>query len=496
MRLSTIGRVLRRHWRLIVALGALGAVLGGLASLLLGPGYASTSKVLVRGVSEEETLVAEAQIAKSRIVLERTAEILGVSGAELDGSVTVTPADGNVLVIRGTGPTPAAAREVTALATEQYMRFSGELASEGVSETIRVLTDVQQTLEIRVVDLNAQVAQLRGSGAAAASSSGELERLQAELTEATEALDGVEGALEDGPAGSRGSISVIEPAAEPTGPAPPTLVHLVGGGAGLLAVLGAAGVLVARSRDDRLRRGADIAAALDGPILASLPDQPGTALEKGASRSARRTWAARIRWLLREDRRWDVPPGSDTSVRRAADARCREVMARLRLSGSAGPVLVVVHDDDALARVAVARLALVAAADGPVTVVTDDPDLETLVAIADGTGTDSPRVTFTDPDGEPPAGHTVMRVAAVLAARPVIPSCGGAAGALVVLTAGTRTGWELVGLAEACADAGHAVAGALLVAPMSGWESDRERAPAPAAVPRRNGAPVAGVMGR
>lgn len=33
---------------------------------------------------------------------------------------------------------------------------------------------------------------------------------------------------------------------------------------------------------------------------------------------------------------------------------------------------------------------------------------------------------------------------------------------VVVLTAGTRTGWELVGIAEACADARHRVLGAIV----------------------------------
>jgi hypothetical protein len=35
-------------------------------------------------------------------------------------------------------------------------------------------------------------------------------------------------------------------------------------------------------------------------------------------------------------------------------------------------------------------------------------------------------------------------------------------GVLVVVTAGTRTGWELVGIAEACADAGQELLGLIV----------------------------------
>jgi hypothetical protein len=39
-------------------------------------------------------------------------------------------------------------------------------------------------------------------------------------------------------------------------------------------------------------------------------------------------------------------------------------------------------------------------------------------------------------------------------------------GALLVLTVGTRTALELVGIAEACADAGHEVIGAVVIQPV------------------------------
>jgi hypothetical protein len=50
------------------------------------------------------------------------------------------------------------------------------------------------------------------------------------------------------------------------------------------------------------------------------------------------------------------------------------------------------------------------------------------------------------------------------ASRPTVPG-EPVPGVLAVVTAGTRTGWELVGIAEACADAGHQVLGVVVTHP-------------------------------
>jgi hypothetical protein len=55
----------------------------------------------------------------------------------------------------------------------------------------------------------------------------------------------------------------------------------------------------------------------------------------------------------------------------------------------------------------------------------------------------------------------VLDVAEVDAERPTVPD-DAVPGVLVVTTAGARTGWELVGIAEACADAGHEVLGVVV----------------------------------
>jgi hypothetical protein len=98
------------------------------------------------------------------------------------------------------------------------------------------------------------------------------------------------------------------------------------------------------------------------------------------------------------------------------------VLSRLRehLPSGPGRVLVVVADDDPGARQAAERLAEFAAEE---------------------------RLT--------------LKVWEVDASRPTVPD-EAVPGVLAVVTTGTRTGWELVGITEACSDAGHEVLGVVV----------------------------------
>ncbi len=46
---------------------------------------------------------------------------------------------------------------------------------------------------------------------------------------------------------------------------------------------------------------------------------------------------------------------------------------------------------------------------------------------------------------------------------PDVPDVADTTGVVLVTTAGTRTAWELVGLTNACVDAGHRVLGTVIV---------------------------------
>lgn len=496
VRLSVVGHIVRRRWRQLVVLALLGAVLGAGASQLFSPGYTSTSSVLLQGPLEEEELQTEAQIAMSSVVLDRTAAAIGpgISGAQLQDSVSAAVLDGNLIAIKASADTPERAQQLTQRLTQEYITFSTELVRRATGASAQVLERLQQ----QIADANSRIIELQQAAPAAGAQQGtELEQLRTTLADAVTALEGL-GATgpERGAAAAFGaaSILVLEPAGLPSSPAQPTLVQFIGGGALLFPLLGVFAHLVAARADRRLWTGPDIAAAVGAPVVGNVDVPDGPTVD--GRPVGPRGWRARLRRLVRDDRPWGAAqpplPGNDLD----RNVRYRRLLARLR--GAPDTVLrllVLVADDDDTAHRAVAQLAVTAAAaGGPASVVTDREGFSRLVrATCDRAGASNVSLSIRS-SSEPAPGpaRTVLRVIDVSAARPTVPDCGRVAGTLVVLTAGTRTGWELVGIAEACADAGHRVLGAFVTHPAGVGARPAEPTRPDSSHASRNGTAMAG----
>ncbi|MGH3924442.1 MAG: exopolysaccharide biosynthesis protein, partial [Pseudonocardiaceae bacterium] len=275
VRLSVIGQILRRRWRLLLAVAALGAVVGATASLLWPPSYESGSRVLLQQEDlDKDRVRSEAAIAMSLVVLDRAAAALnwGVDGPGLQGSVTAAVADGNVLQIKATADSPDRAHQLAEQVTQQYVAFSTEILTKSASATGELLAPRKDGLQKQVEDMNRRISELQGSvgtvdaandqGAAARA---ELQRLISNRTESVKELNELDGRIAKAQAqtaASRENFSIIEPPVAPSDPVMPTRLQLVAGGAALAAVLGAVVLVVVRHADRRLRRGSDIAAAL------------------------------------------------------------------------------------------------------------------------------------------------------------------------------------------------------------------------------------------
>lgn len=468
VRLSAVGQIVRRRWRLLAGLATVGALLGSGASLVFSPGYESSSSVLLQGPLEDAELQTEAQIAVSSIVLDRTVAALGwdVSGAELRDSVSAEVADGNVIEIRGSAESPERAQQLTNRVTREYATFSTELVNRAAGASAQALETIQQ----RVADTNSRIVELQQSAPGTlenAQGRTELEQLRTTMADAITKLEEISGGEQGAGAEAafgEASIVVLEPATRASGPAEPTLVQFAAGGALLLFLLGVFAPLVAARADRRLRSDSQIAAALGSAVVGSVdvPDVP-TAHEPS---TGPRGWRARMWRLVRDDRAWDAPqhPMSVDGLNR--DVPYRRVLARLRGAPGAGlRLLVLVAHDDLTAHRAVAQLAVAAGLDGsPASIVTDRADVARMLQAAAGNaGMGNVRLTVRPSSDPAPGNHrTVLHVVDVSAARPVVPDGGRVSGALVVITAGTRTAWELVGIGEACADAGHRVVGAFV----------------------------------
>ncbi len=404
VRLSMIGQVLRKRWLALTAITIAGALVGAAASLVVSPGYQATSQVLVRGQQADTEFDAQAQLATSSTVLDRAAAALGWddTGADLRDSVDATVSEGGLLEITGAADTPREAQQLTDQVAAEYVTFANELITTTTDASTQVRLERLEALRQQVEITNDQINRLHR-----ASTKGDLTldtvRARTELESLRKDLAEAMAQLEEAAASPGGQEPlVIGPAAAPTGKASPTMTHLAAGGAAVFLLLGGFGFLLAARADTRLRESGEIGAALGVPVSGTLPVPD--------ERTSPRRW-----------RRSRGQPASDDDL--ADDPQVSRVLHRLAVDDDR-PLLLVAADDDPLAHRAVTRLAMAAGADA--------------------------------------TRRTVLRIAHIDPAEPVLDVSDDVGSAVLVLSASTRTGWELVGISLACADAGHPLVGSVL----------------------------------
>ena len=416
IRLATIGRILRRRWRLLTALAMLGALVGYGTSLLFPPHYTTSASVLLPGAWEERELLTQTEVATSSVVLDRTAAALkwaGVGGSELRDQVSAKAADGNIIKISGTAETPKRAQQLSDQVAKQFVTFAARVVGDNTDpETAAQIDELQQT----VVQTNRRITELAdatdpGQTVESVQTRTELAKLRTALQEAINKLDQVD------PAANKANMVVMGSAAKPTGEAPPTRTQLVVAGALLFFLFSVIGHLTAARMSRRLRTQPEIAAALGSALLGTVDVPGGRSAHQPKGRGTRNG----IRRLLGVDVRWDVPSPQASGDEASRQIRYRRVCARLRDQLPAPRrLLVVVPDGDEVARLAAER----------------------LVAEAEN-----------DP---------LLRVVEVSVSQPMVPDRHNESGALVVLSAGSWTAGELTGIAEACADARYEVVGVVV----------------------------------
>ncbi|NGO08537.1 polysaccharide biosynthesis protein [Streptomyces sp. HC44] len=416
IRLATIGRILRRRWRLLAILAVVGALVGYGTSLVFPPRYTASASVLLPGQWEERELLTQVNVATSSTVVDRAAAALdwsGVSGTELRDRVSATAADGNIVKISGTADTPEQAQQLSDRVAREFVGFAARIAG---GSTDPGAATAPETLRQKVEETNRRISDLAeaadpGQSVESVQTRTALEKLRTSLDEAMKKLD------EADPAANKAGMVVMGPAARPTGEAPPTRMQFVVAGALLFFLLAVIGHLAAARMNRRLRTEAEIAAALGSALLGTVDVLD----ERDAHRPEGGSPRARIRRFLGVDTPWDVPAPLRSGDEAGRRIRYRRVCARLRNQLPAPRrLLLVVPDGDEIARRAA----------------------EQLVAEAG-----------TDP---------LLRVVEVPVDRPTVPDRGTESGALVVLSPAGWTTEELAGIAEACADGGHEVVGIVI----------------------------------
>ncbi|MCX5239466.1 Wzz/FepE/Etk N-terminal domain-containing protein [Streptomyces prunicolor] len=416
IRLVTIGRILRRRWRLLAVLAVAGALFGyGTSVLLLPPRYTAEASVLLPGQWEERELLTQVDIATSSAVVDRAAAALkwGTNGAELQKDVSAKADDGNIIKVSGTADTPERAQRLSDQLAQQFVTFATRIAGGSTDAAADTATEA---LRKQVAETNRRITDLADSADPGQTVEGvqartELEGLRTGLQDAMKKLE------EANPASAKASMVVMGPAPRPTGAAAPTRMQLTVGGALLFLLLAVIGHLAAARVSRRLRAEPEIAAALGSPFLGTV-DVPG---ERHGHRPESHGSRARFRRLLGIDTPWDAPALQRSGDEAERRLRYRRVCARLRDQLPAPRrLLVVVPEGDEVARLAAGQ----------------------LVAEASG----DPR----------------LRVVEVSVDRPIVPDRDTESGALAVLSAGSWTAGELAGIAEACADGGHELVGVVV----------------------------------
>src|SRR5437763_16003899 len=152
VRLALVGQVLRRRWRLLTALAVLGAGVGAAASLVLSPGYQTTSNALLQGPRQADELLTQAEVAISSVVLDRAAAALPwhPSGADLKKQVAASATNGNVVTITASAGTAEQAQQLADQVAQQYVKYAGQLATNSADSSSQLAGEQQEALRQQV----------------------------------------------------------------------------------------------------------------------------------------------------------------------------------------------------------------------------------------------------------------------------------------------------------------------------------------------------------
>lgn len=211
IRLVTMGRIIRRRWRLLTLLALVGALVGYGASLLFPPSYTTSASVLLPGAWQERELLTQAQVATSSVVLDRAAATLGwrgVGGGELRDRVTATASDGNIIKISGTADTPGRAQQLSDQVAQQFVTFAARIAG---ANTDPAAAAQPEALRQMVTQTSRRITELAdatdpGKTVESVQTRTELAKLRTALQEAIKKLDQVD------PAASKANMVVMGPA--------------------------------------------------------------------------------------------------------------------------------------------------------------------------------------------------------------------------------------------------------------------------------------------
>ena len=281
-------QTLHRHRRVLVVAAVLGEIAGLAFLLARPPGYSSTSLVLLapetsNGQPAERDMDTEIRIASSGVVLDpvREAQKPRLSRRELDDRIEISSPTTDVIAIRATGPSPAAAEELAAAVADSLVDYqTGATSSlsraqqDLIQDRREVMEATLATVETEIDKTTDRLAALDPALPQAKADATVLSQLTGQQAELVLQLNALESEAAGEAVGDGATIlEAALPAERPHLVAWYVLAVLLGG---LVSVVIAAVIVVTLSRrDPRLVSRDAIADALGRPVLASVPAYPG-----------------------------------------------------------------------------------------------------------------------------------------------------------------------------------------------------------------------------
>jgi len=360
--LRTILAALVRKRPLLVALGAIGLLVGtGYHVLVPVKYYATATLYLAHPVGSDGTVVAQNDLAilDTAAVAEKAIAALGTTGKGLTpksllGKAPATIQSGNVMALTIAGPSPAAAlRRVDALA-RAYLTFRNGLYDAQNRSLVSATEQQIARLQAEVTHLNMQIANFGSSEPAVT-----LANLQQQRAAATTEISSLQQSIQQGDLNTlsvvNGSRIITPGTAVPTSKKKAFIEDGLGGLVAGLA-LGVIGVAVAEVLSDRVRRREELAVLLAAPVAVSVGP---------LSRRAR--FQRRCEALL-PGRRRHVPYSSELPVRITAQYLKDQLAAR----GPKSTEVIVACDDITLPASALFALARTLRESGERVIFVDD----------------------------------------------------------------------------------------------------------------------------
>ncbi|WP_157519286.1 hypothetical protein [Modestobacter sp. Leaf380] len=270
----------RRAVAVVLVAAVVGAVLGGLGSLLAGPSYSTESHVLWNpaGVQyADETVNADPNLVERQVtdqvdvimsdaVMGTAADTLGTDVEDLREEISVGVATGSsLMVVTGSGDSATAAADATTAVTDAYVGYLRDNGRAVLNQRADVLqgTIERQTAQLAELDgqltaLNDQLGGLNPTTAAYGAVQGRIDRLATQISDLTtrsaDLVDEQE-TLRANAAIFPGEAFVLQQAEVPEGPSSlsPAKAALVGAALGV--VVGACVVAFTTSRSRSGGRG-------------------------------------------------------------------------------------------------------------------------------------------------------------------------------------------------------------------------------------------------